>query len=74
MLDLPYATHRSLFEPLTDVKHVKIILIQRFLWFMDKIDTSDKNALKMLKEAAMHDVRSVTGRKFRNIMLLVLIK
>ena len=70
MLDLTYATHRSLIEPLTDVKHVKIILIQRFLGFMDKIDTSDKSALKMLKEEAMHDVRSVTGRNFRNIMLL----
>jgi hypothetical protein len=37
---------------------------------MDKIDTSDKSALKMLKEEAVHDVRSVTGRNFRNIMLL----
>ena len=70
MLDLPFATHRSLIEPLTDAKHVKITLIQRFLGFMDKIDSSDKIALKMLKVEAMHDVRSVTGRNFRNIMLL----
>jgi hypothetical protein len=70
MLDLPFATHRSLIEPLTDAKHVKITLIQRFLGFMDKIDSSDKIALKMLKVEAMHDVRSVTGRNYRNIMLL----
>jgi hypothetical protein len=68
MLDLPFATHRSLIEPMTDAKHVKII--QRFLGFMDKIDSSDKIALKMLKVEAMLDVRSVTGRNYRNIMLL----
>ena len=38
--------------------------------FMDKIDSSDKIVLKMLTVEAMHDVRSVTGRNFRNIMLL----
>ena len=70
MLDLPVATHPSLIEPLTDAKHVKLTLIQRFLGFMEKIDSSDKIALKMLKAEAMHDVRSVTGRNFRNIMLL----
>jgi hypothetical protein len=70
MLDLPYATHRCLIEPLTDLKHVKLTLIQRFLGFMEKIDASDKTALKMLKHEAMKDVRSVTGRNYRNIILL----
>ena len=37
---------------------------------MDKIDKSGKRALIMLKQEAMHDVRSVTGCNFRNIMLL----
>ena len=31
MFDLPYATHRSLIEPLTASSHVKLILIKRFL-------------------------------------------
>ena len=70
MLDLPYATHRCFIEPLTDLKHVKLTLIQRFLGFMEKIDASDKTALKMLKNEAMKDVRSVTGKNYRNIMLL----
>ena len=70
MLDLPFATHRSLMKTLSESKHVKLILIQRFLGFMEKIDTSDKTALKMLKEEAMKDVRSVTGKNFRDIMLL----
>ena len=37
---------------------------------MDKIDNSGKKALKMLKEEAKKDVRSVTGKNYRNIMLL----
>ena len=70
MLDLPFGTHRCLIEPLTEQRHVKITLIQRFLGFMDKIDNSGKKALKMLKEEAKKDVRSVTGKNYRNIMLL----
>ena len=32
MLDLPYATHRSLIQPLTGETHVKIVLIIRDFW------------------------------------------
>ena len=71
MLDLPYATHRSLIGPLTGETHVKTLLISRFLGFLDKIRNSGKKALTMLMETAMMDVRSVTGNNLRNIMLLV---
>ena len=71
MLDLPYATHRSLIQPLTGEKHVKLILIRRFLGFIEKIRNSKKTSLKMLMLDAMMDVRSVTGCNMRNIMLLV---
>ena len=71
MLDLPYATHRWLIEPLTGEKHVKKVLISRYLGFMEKIASSKKMAVKMLMETAKKDVRSVTGHNFRNIMLLV---
>ena len=70
MLDLPHATHRSLIQPLTGEPHVKLVLIRRFLGFMDKVKNSDKLALKMLQNEAMKDVRSVTGSNYRNIMLL----
>ena len=70
MLDLPLATHRSLIEPLSDERHVKLVLIRRFVGFMEKIDNSGKKALMMLKDAAIKDVRSTTGSNFRNIMLL----
>ena len=70
MLDLPYATHRSLIESLTGTSHVKLVLIKRFLGFLDKIRRSSKKGLNMLLSEAMKDVRSVTGCNMRNIMLL----
>ena len=71
MLDLPFATHRSLIEPLTGNMHIKLVLIERFLGFMEKISKSGKKALNMLRIEAMSDVRSVTGSNYRNIMLLL---
>ena len=71
MLDLPYGTHRYLIEPLTSTMHVKRVLINRFLGFMDKISKSEKKAIKMLMETSKRDVRSVTGRNYREIMILL---
>ena len=71
MMDLPYATHRSLIEPLTGDIHPKKVLLSRFLGFMDKISKSGKERVKMLMETSREDVRSVTGSNYRNIMLLV---
>ena len=70
MMDLPYATHRSLIEPLSGKKPLKIVLISRFLGFMEKIGKSNKKGLIMLMETSRKDVRSVTGSNYRNIMLL----
>ena len=71
MLDLPYATHRSLIQPLTDTAHVKLVLIKRFLGFIQKIRNSQKKALNMLMLEAMKDVRSGTGSNMMNIMFLM---
>lgn len=71
MMDLPYGTHRALIEPLTGEKHLKKILLSRFLGFMEKIKKSGKKGVRMLMETAMKDVRSVTGSNYRNIMLLL---
>ena len=71
MLDLPYATHRCLIEPLTGERHVKKVLVSRYLGFMEKIASSGKKAVKMLMEISKKDVRTITGQNYRNIMLLV---
>ena len=71
MLDLPYATHRSLIEPLTEQRHILKVLVNRFLAFLDNISKSSKKAIKMLLETASSVVRSVTGSNLREIMLRV---
>ena len=71
MLGLPYATHRCLIEPLTRSKHIKKVLLTRYLGFMEGITKSRKEAVNMLMETAKNDVRSVTGRNFRECMLLM---
>ena len=71
MLDLPYATHRSLVQPLTGDKHLKLVLIRRFVSFLEMIKKSGKRAVNMLMMESMKDVISVTGSNMRNIMILV---
>ena len=63
--------NRYLLEPLSGQKPAMKILIDRFLTFMEKIDKSEKVAIKMLKKEAMGDVRSTTGANMRGIMLLM---
>ena len=71
MMKLPLETHRYLLEPLSGQKPAMVILCDRFLSFMDKIDKSQKEAIKMLKKEALRDVRSTTGINMRGIMLLL---
>ena len=70
MLDLPYATHRGLIEPLSGSKHLKRIFIKRFLQMISKIRISSKPILKTLLRAIEMDTRSTTGKNLRGIMLL----
>ena len=70
MYDLPLQTHRYFIEPISEVKHLKFVLLERFLGFIDQILKSRKNIPKHVLKYVMHDVRSVTGSNFRNIMLL----
>ena len=53
-------THRYKLEPLSGEKPAMIVLAHRFLTFMDKIEKTDKMAIKMLNREAINDVRSNT--------------
>ena len=70
MFDLPLQTHRSLIEPVSNVKHVKFLLMKRFLGFLSQIKNSDKTAPKVLLECIICDTRYITGSNLRNSMLL----
>ena len=63
MQTLPNATHRYLLEPLSGEKPVLIVLIQRFLSFLENIEKSNKSAIKMLKMEVCKDVRSTTRQQ-----------
>ena len=52
------------------MKHLKFILIERFLGFIEQINKSRKAIPKHVLNYVKHDVRSVTGSNLRNILLL----
>ena len=70
MLDIPRETHRYLIEPLSKTKHIKTVLIKRFLSFLQQIRKSNKAASKFLLDSILLDARSTTGSNLRNILLL----
>ena len=70
MYNLPLQTHRYFIEPISDVKHLKFVLIERFLGFIDQINKSRKAIPKHVLNYVKHDVKSVTGSNLRNILLL----
>ena len=69
MLDIPRESHRYLIEPLSKEKHIKPILIKRFLSFLEQIKRSNKSATNLLLLSIHQDVRSTTGSNLRNFLL-----
>ena len=70
MLDLPLTTHSYLIEPLSGSRHLKRILIKRFISFLHQIMNSEKLATKQLLKFIYKDARSITGNNIRNILRL----
>ena len=70
MFDLPLETHRFLIEPISQTKHLKFVLLERFLNFLKQIENSPKKIPKQLLSFIKHDVRSTTGSNLRNILLM----
>ena len=71
MFNLPMRTHRYFIEQISQYPHLKVILIKRFLSFIEKIRNGRKSILKHILEAIELDCRSTTGNNLRQIMLLV---
>ena len=70
MFDLPIETHHYFIEPISQTKHLKIILLERFLSFLEQIRKSKKNVPKQLLSFIKNDARSTTGSNLRKILLL----
>ena len=69
--DLPHETHRYFFEHLTDCRHLKVLLVKRFLKFVLSIFEGENELCKVLLFTNSRNVRSVTGSNLRNIELEV---
>ena len=48
MFDLPIQTHRFIIEPISQTKHLKNVLMERFLSFLMQIEKSTKKVPKQL--------------------------
>ena len=68
IFDLPWATHRWVLEEITG-KSLKMMLLKRFLKFVNTIAKSSKPCLKFLLARVSLDVRSVTGSNMRSVLL-----
>ena len=68
MWNIPRSASRIFVEPLTGTRHLKKVLIKRFLSFVDSIKNSKKIALKNLK-IVKSDCGSVTGRNLQRIII-----
>ena len=56
-------------EPLTELPHVRRILVKRYLKFISMIRDSGKGASVQLLDLVQSDVRTTTGQNLRRIML-----
>ena len=70
MYDLPVQTHRNLIEPISETRHLKFVLLDRFLSFLSQIQKSKKLVPKQLLNFISNDVGSTTGSNLRNLLLL----
>ena len=55
--------------PITETRHVRIILMKRFLNFVEQIRKSQKQLPKQMLNIIRRDVRSTTGSNLRKILL-----
>ena len=72
IFDLPKEAHKFIIEPISDSKHLKFILMKRFLSFTNQIKNSKKEIPAKILNWIKYDVRSVTGSNLRHIMEIFL--
>ena len=71
MINIPRETIKYFIEPLSEHKHIKSVIVKRFLSFIEHLRKSLKKLPLNLFKTLKNDVSSITGSNLRNIMLLV---
>ena len=69
MFGLDRRSHRYLIEPISDMQHIKMALMQRFIGFTEKLLSSRKAVLRNAFNRFKMDCRCTTGANLRAIML-----
>ena len=64
---LPDETHRFFFEHLTECRHLKVLLVKRFLKFDSSIVEGDKRSCKLLLRTISENSNTITGKNIKNI-------
>ena len=70
MFDVPLQTHKYFIEPLSETKHLKKVLLKRFMSFLNQIEKSAKIVPKQLLAFIKRDTNSTTGSNLRNLLML----
>ena len=71
MFQLPLETHRYFICPISGSRHLRFILLKRFISFAKKCEVSPKKTARHLFNVVQKDVQSITGSNIRNILLLL---
>ena len=64
---LPHQTYRYFFDHLTQCKHLKILLLKRFLTFIISILKGENSSCKFLLRTVSGNSNSITGHNIRNL-------
>ena len=65
--NLPYATHRYILYNITNIPHIRISLIKRFIKFYSRLESSFRPEVRLLFNLQKSDCRSTFGRNCFNI-------
>ena len=67
MFDIPRQTHRYFIQEISEVPHIKTILVQRYLSFISQLENCPKDLVGNLLHLIKYDINSTTGSNLKNI-------
>ena len=67
--DLPHSTHTRFLESLCPVTHLESVLTGRAIGFLQNLENSKKELIRLLFNSCSADLRTVTGRNLNFLLL-----
>ena len=65
--NLPYATHRYILQDISEIPHIRVSLLRRFVKFYFQLKQSSKPSVRNLFRIQKNDVRSTFGRNCQKL-------